>query len=77
MATRLQATLQSWAIFLKDLKGTKGINVGAREQNEILRFRGRFYDGVLTLFPKKIADQLQLSWILKILINSLTSNNGA
>ena len=77
MATRLQATLQSWAIFLKDLNGTKGINVGAREQNnEILRFRGRFYDGLLNLFPKKIPDQLQLSWILKILINSLTLNNG-
>jgi hypothetical protein len=38
--------------FLKDLKGPKGINVGAREQNnEILRFGGRFYDGVLNLFP--------------------------
>jgi hypothetical protein len=39
--------------FLKDLKGTKGINVGARGKNEILRFGGRFYDGVLNLFPKK------------------------
>jgi hypothetical protein len=29
--------------FLKDLQGTKGINVGAREQNnETLRFWGRF-----------------------------------
>jgi hypothetical protein len=29
--------------FLKDLKGTKGINVWAREQNdEIMRFGGRF-----------------------------------
>jgi hypothetical protein len=42
--------------FLKDLKGTKGINVGARpreQNNEILRFGGRFYDGVLNLFPQK------------------------
>jgi hypothetical protein len=46
--------------FFKDLKGTKGINVGAREQNnEILRFGARFYDGVLNLFPiKQIPDQL-------------------
>jgi hypothetical protein len=29
--------------FLKDIKVTKGINVGAREQNdEIMRFGGRF-----------------------------------
>jgi hypothetical protein len=37
----------------QDLKGTKGINVGARKQNnEILRFGGRFYDGVLNLSLK-------------------------
>jgi hypothetical protein len=38
--------------FLKDLKGAKGINVGSKEQNnEILRFRGRFYDGGAKPFP--------------------------
>ena len=51
MATRLQATLQS---FLKDLKGTKGINVGARpreQNNEILRFGGRFLRWGAKPFP--------------------------
>jgi hypothetical protein len=38
--------------FLKDLKGTKGINVGAREQNnEILRFGGRFLRWGAKPFP--------------------------
>jgi hypothetical protein len=46
MATRLHVTLQSWAIFLK-------ISWAQKVNNEILRFRGRFYDGVLNLFPKK------------------------
>jgi hypothetical protein len=47
--TSLQATVQS---FLKDLKGTKGINVGAREQNnEILRFGVRFLRWGAKPFP--------------------------
>jgi hypothetical protein len=37
---------------LKDLKGTKGINVGAREQNnETLRFGGRFLRWAAKPFP--------------------------
>jgi hypothetical protein len=38
--------------FLKYLKGTKGINVGAREQNnEILRFGGMFLRWGAKPFP--------------------------
>jgi hypothetical protein len=38
--------------FLKDLNGAKGINVGSKEQNnKILRFGGRFYDGGAKPFP--------------------------
>jgi hypothetical protein len=52
MATRLQANTAELDNLLKDLKGTKGINVGAREQNnETLRFGGRFLRWGAKPFP--------------------------